>query len=113
MPDRKRLTHSERAARREQIAEFCKSHTLARAMSQFDVSESLVQTACREHGVTPKAPKPTNMPDRSRLRLIAALTNTTTPYAALARTHGITRQAVEQFATRCIAAGIKVKERAA
>lgn len=107
----KRLTHTERAERRERIAAYCKTRTLAQAVSQFGVSESLVQSACREHGVTPKAPKPSNMPDRSRLRLVAALVKTDASYAELAKVHGITRQAVEQFATRCLAAGVPVKSR--
>ena len=72
------------------------------------MSEAMVLSACREHDIVPR----TSMrPDRSRLRLVAALVNTSRPLAELGRDHGISRQAVEQFSRKCLAAGLKVKSR--
>lgn len=104
------LTHAEREKRRLAIADYCRTNTAAKAMKKFGVGTDLVRTACAVHGVTPVAGK-SKAPDRSRLRLIAALLNTTTSYAHLAKKHGVTRQAVQSFAEKCVAAGLKVKSR--
>lgn len=103
------LTHAERRARRVQIAAFCaKGKTVGEAAARFECGETLVLTACREAGVEPKRKAPT---DPSRLRLVAALVNTSTSFTTLAKRHGVTRQAIEKFANKCAAAGLKVRAR--
>ena len=104
------LTHPERAERRQKIAAYCVAHPLTDAVKQFKVSRTLAQAACAEHGVTPPA-SPRTLPDPSRLRLIAALVNTTKSYSSLGVAYGVTRQAIEAFAKRCTAAGLKVRAR--
>ena len=108
-------SHQERAELRAKVAKHCQKHTLEHAAQKFGVSMSLARSACKEHGVTPVRPKSSRVTTvaQSRLKLIAAFVNSKTSYASLARKHGVTRQAVEQFATRCIAAGIPVLDRAA
>ena len=106
-----RLSHAERRARRAEIAAVCaKGKTAAEAAAKFECGATLVFTACREAGVEPKRKAAT---DPSRLRLIAALVNTTTSFSALAKRHGVTRQAIEKFAGKCVAAGLKVRSRRA
>jgi transposase-like protein len=106
-----RLTHTDRRARRGEIAAFCaRDKTVAEAAAKFGCGATLVLTACREAGVEPKRK---TVADPSRLRLVAALVNTTTSFSALAKRHGVTRQAIEKFAGKCVAAGLKVRSRRA
>lgn len=103
-----RLTHDERKARRERIAGYCQTKTVAQACAQFGCGETLVLSACREFAVVPhRAAAKTS----GRLRLIAALVNTSETYAAVAKRHRVSRQAVQQLAQKCIEAGLPVKSR--
>lgn len=101
-----RLTQEERRARREKIAQFAHRHGAAKAVEKFEVGRTLVTTACQEFGLVPKQVAPSRTFDKSRLRLIAALIRGDVPYGELAERHGISRQAVDQFAQKCADAGI-------
>ena len=104
-----RLTHTDRRARRGEIAAFCaRGKTVAEAAAKFGCGATLVLTACREADVEPKRKA---VADTSRLRLVAALLNTTVSFANLAKRYGVTRQAIEKFAGKCAAAGLRVQSR--
>lgn len=103
------ITHEERHERRVAIAEYCREGgTVAQACREFGVSATLVGTACQFAGITPRQP---TREKHGRLRLIAALVNSARSYAVLARDFELSRQAVQQLAAKCTAAGLKVKAR--
>ncbi len=105
------LSHDERRRRRQRVAKFCRDHTVEDAAVEFGLSAGTVRAACTEHGVVPAKADVTNGPSRNRLELVADLLYTNTAYSTLARQQGVTRQAVEKFASKCLAAGLKVRQR--
>ena len=102
------LTHEERKERRERIAKYCQTKTVAQACAQFGCGETLVASACREFGTVPRMAVTKSS---GRLRIIATLVNTSESYAAVAKRHRVSRQSVQQLAKKCIEAGLLVKPR--
>ena len=100
------MTQAERAERRAKIAKYCRTHTAAEAAKFFKVGRTLVHSACAEHKVTPK--EVVAEPTPTRLELVADLVNHDYTYSDLAKHYKCTRQAIQQFAAKCRAAGLKV-----
>tara|TARA_R110000782_G_scaffold253743_1_gene341927 strand:+ start:9520 stop:9840 length:321 start_codon:yes stop_codon:yes gene_type:complete len=103
------VTHEERAARRKEIAEFCRENPVKAACAKFGVGPTLVRGACDEYGVM--AARADGEPPESRLKLVADLVNSDYTFASLGDYYGLSRQAVQQFAAKCKAAGLRVRDR--
>lgn len=101
------MTHKERAARRKQIAKFCRNHTAAEAATDFGVSITMVRAACREHGVTPVPNQRQCVPTDQTLQIIALLLNGTSR-TEIRKRFNLTRQRVAQIAKRAIDSGFKI-----
>lgn len=111
MPGTSKLSHEERAERRKKIALAVKRHgDIAKASTDFKVTEHLVRNACKEHKV--KVPRTfAESINASTYKVIAALINTTDTLTAIAIRHGLSPQRVDQIKTQCVEAGIKLKSR--
>ena len=110
--DKERMTHTERAARRQQIAEAVATGLdVARVACNFGVSCECAYMACREHGVATSGRRGAPPRAMRKLRIIADMLNTRGNYAAIARRHGVTRQYASLIAQQAIAAGMPIKRR--
>ena len=103
-----RLTHAERRARRQQIAEYVRSgHTLSQAARRFGVGLYSARLAASEHDVvaTPRA-------QSSTMSILAALFARGMTRTAAAAECGVSKQYVSQVYAQAVAAGFPALPRA-
>ena len=103
------MTHPERAARRQKIAEYCREHTQIEAALEYGVSIHTVKAACLTGGVKYRCD---NAIASSTYDVIADLVNTDAALPVVGVKHRISRQRIHQIFTRCLKAGIPVRPRA-
>lgn len=99
------VTKKARAQQRKRVATFARKHGVTSAAAEFEVSPTTVRVACKEHGVTPARSAEVSY------ELLARLINTDDPFKTIAEDEGTTPQAISKIATKCRAAGIKLKPR--
>lgn len=100
------LSHKERAARRREIAEFCRTHTKEEACAAFGVSEATADVACREYGVRAVQ---SNVPMTKvhTLKMLKLLMDGYTQ-SSIAQAFGVTASLVNQLAQKAREAGFKL-----
>jgi hypothetical protein len=104
-----KLTHEERHQRRLRMAAAVAEGELPQTVAaNFRVSLPTVCQSCREQGV----PVFTKLRGKvSTLRLLAALLNSSSSYAAIARQFHVSRELVRRLAEQAFEAGIRLQLR--
>ena len=105
------MTHPERAARRQAIAEYVRQTkcTVDEAATIFGVTVSTVAGACRAHGVKPAAKSRGLQPNT--FKILADLFDATLTVDDIADRRGVTKQRVSQVFVQALKAGIPIPRR--
>ena len=105
------MTHEQRSARRQQIAEHVRDagDTIGDAARLFGVSIATVRSACLEYRV--KWPDSTHEKHVGSLELIAAMFDSTKSLAEIADSRNVSRQRVSRLFVDAVKAGIPIPRR--
>jgi hypothetical protein len=100
------IPHKERKIIREQIAKHAEIHGALSACEHFDVSDTTVRASCKEFDTTPAQTKG-HSPKQSTYHIIAELLRGESQ-SSIARNLSLSTQRVNEVATNCKNAGIKL-----
>lgn len=100
------MSHEERRARRQRIADYCRDHTVTEAAFAHGVSCTFVREACAEHGVAVESLA--NAKTASSYAILLDLHKGEGTQVEIAERHGVSRQRVGQIAAEARKAGWQV-----
>lgn len=108
------MTHKERKARRKEIAEWVKnsdSETPRKdAVDHFKCTAEFVRRACAEYGVLIRDSRRGTAPEHT-FSIIGDLCNTDDTFSTIARRYNLTKQRIQQIASRCEGVNIPIRRR--
>ena len=106
------LTHSQRRARRAEIAELVRGGMpTSEAANQFGMHTSSVIGACREHGVSLRLGRPSGRAKANTFEILADLLQSDASVRAIATARGVSYQWVFDILNRARRAGVRFPKR--